>query len=69
MSEWISGRLQSAKPVEGARERRRVEIGVGSQILADLGVTDMVLLTNSEAHVYVGLEGFGLHIVGTRRIE
>ncbi len=69
VSEWISRRTQSAKPAEGARERRQVEIGVGSQILTDLGVRDMVLLTNSTAHVYVGLEGFGLRIVGTRRIE
>jgi len=69
VSEWIAGRVQPAKPAEGARERRRVEIGVGSQILTDLGVRDMVLLTNSPAHVYVGLEGFGLRIVGTRRIE
>ncbi len=69
VSDWISGRLQSAKPVEGARERRQVEIGVGSQILSDLGVRDMVLLTNSPAQVYVGLEGFGLRIVGTRGIE
>ena len=69
VSEWIAGRAQPAKPAEGARERRRVEIGVGSQILTDLGVRDMVLLTNSPAHVYVGLEGFGLRIVGTRRIE
>ena len=50
------------------RERRQVEIGVGSQILLDLGVRDMMLLTNSPAHVYVGLEAFGLRIVGTRRI-
>jgi 3,4-dihydroxy 2-butanone 4-phosphate synthase/GTP cyclohydrolase II len=69
VSEWVSGRSQSAKPVEGARERRRVEIGVGSQMLTDLGVRDMVLLTNSPAQVYVGLEGFGLRIVGTRGIE
>jgi 3,4-dihydroxy 2-butanone 4-phosphate synthase/GTP cyclohydrolase II len=69
VSEWIAGRVQPAKPAEGARERRRVEIGVGSQILTDLGVRDMVLLTNSPAQVYVGLEGFGLRIVGTRGIE
>ncbi len=50
------------------RERRQVEIGVGSQILRDLGVRDMILLTNSPAHVYVGLEAFGLRIVGTRSI-
>jgi 3,4-dihydroxy 2-butanone 4-phosphate synthase / GTP cyclohydrolase II len=69
VSDWIANRVQPAKAAEGARERRQVEIGVGSQILKDLGVRDMVLLTNSPAHVYVGLEGFGLRIVGTRRIE
>ncbi len=69
ISEWIASRAQPKKPVDGSRERRRVEIGIGSQILRDLGVRDMVLLTNSPAHVYVGLEGFGLRIVDTRRIE
>ena len=70
VSEGIERRASTGKKEEdGARERRQVEIGVGSQILTDLGVRDMVLLTNSPAHVYVGLEGFGLRIVGTRRIE
>ena len=64
VSDWIERRARDPKTSEGARERRRVEIGVGSQILTDLGVRDMVLLTNSPAHVYVGLEGFGLRIVG-----
>jgi 3,4-dihydroxy 2-butanone 4-phosphate synthase/GTP cyclohydrolase II len=68
VSEWVE-RQQSRRKIGGARERRQVEIGVGSQILTDLGVRDMVLLTNSPAHVYVGLEGFGLRIVGTRKIE
>ena len=49
-------------------ERRQVEIGFGSQILRDLGVTDMILLTNSPEHKYVGLDGFGLRIVDTRKI-
>ncbi len=69
ISEWIASRAQPKKPSDGSRERRQVEIGIGSQILRDLGVSDMVLLTNSPAHVYVGLEGFGLRIVDTRRIE
>ena len=69
LSERINQRSQAAKAAVGARERRQVEIGVGSQILRELGVTDMVLLTNKPAHVYVGLEGFGLRIVGTRGIE
>jgi 3,4-dihydroxy 2-butanone 4-phosphate synthase/GTP cyclohydrolase II len=50
-------------------DRRQVEIGVGSQILRHMGVKDMVLLTNSPPHVYVGLEAFGLRVVGTKRIE
>lgn len=69
VSEWVEGRQQTPKKTNGALERRQVEIGIGSQILTDLGVEDMVLLTNSPAHVYVGLEGFGLRIVETRRIE
>ena len=69
LSERVDQRPQSPSNAGGVRERRQVEIGVGSQILRELGVTDMVLLTNEPAHVYVGLEGFGLRIVGTRRIE
>ena len=45
-----------------SKERRQVEIGIGSQILADLGVKDMTLLTTSPQHVYVGLEAFGLRV-------
>ena len=37
------------------------EYGVGAQILADLGVTEMRLMTNNPAR-YGGLEGFGLEI-------
>jgi 3,4-dihydroxy 2-butanone 4-phosphate synthase/GTP cyclohydrolase II len=42
------------------------EYGVGAQILLDLGVRDMILLTNSASKTVVGLEGYGLRIVGTR---
>ena len=38
------------------------EYGIGAQILVDLGVTTMRLLTNNPAK-YGGLEGFGLNIV------
>ena len=50
-------------------DRRQVEIGIGSQILRDLGVTDMILLSNAPPSRYVGLEAFGLRIVGQRKIE
>ncbi len=52
-----------------SREQRNVEIGVGAQILRDLGVTDMVLLSNSPQSVYVGLDGYGLRITDQRPIE
>jgi 3,4-dihydroxy 2-butanone 4-phosphate synthase/GTP cyclohydrolase II len=44
------------------------DYGVGAQILAELGVRDMILLTNTH-HSLVGLEGYGLSIVGERAIE
>jgi 3,4-dihydroxy 2-butanone 4-phosphate synthase/GTP cyclohydrolase II len=41
--------------------------GIGAQILADLGIHDMVLLTNSHRNV-VAIEGYGLNIVGEQPI-
>lgn len=43
------------------------DYGVGAQILTDLGVSDMVLLSNTE-HSIVGLDGYGLTISGRRAI-
>jgi 3,4-dihydroxy 2-butanone 4-phosphate synthase/GTP cyclohydrolase II len=43
------------------------DYGVGAQILIDLGVKEMVLLSNSKKSV-VGLEGFGLKIVGQKPV-
>ncbi|MET0546375.1 MAG: 3,4-dihydroxy-2-butanone-4-phosphate synthase [Caulobacterales bacterium] len=41
--------------------------GIGAQILADIGITEMELLTNSPAHHLVGLDGYGLTIVAERK--
>jgi len=46
--------------------RRLVEYGVGAQILIDLGVRELELLTDSPLPKVVGLEGYGLTITGTR---
>jgi 3,4-dihydroxy 2-butanone 4-phosphate synthase / GTP cyclohydrolase II len=44
------------------------DYGIGAQILLDLGVQEMTLLTNSPKNV-VGLEGYGLYISGHKPIE
>ena len=41
--------------------------GIGAQILSDLGIQDMILLTNSHRNI-VAIEGYGLNIVGERPI-
>lgn len=41
--------------------------GIGAQILIDLGVQKMVLLSNTEKHI-IGLEGYGLEIVEHRSL-
>ena len=38
------------------------DIGIGAQILIDLGISHMKLLTNSEPSRYIGLSGYGLEI-------
>lgn len=43
------------------------DYGIGAQILNDLGVREMILLSNTKKTV-VGLEGYGLTIVGQRAI-
>ncbi|HLU41214.1 MAG TPA: bifunctional 3,4-dihydroxy-2-butanone-4-phosphate synthase/GTP cyclohydrolase II [Microthrixaceae bacterium] len=44
------------------------EYGIGAQILNDLGITTMRLMTNNPAK-YGGLEGFGLEITGRVPLE
>jgi 3,4-dihydroxy 2-butanone 4-phosphate synthase/GTP cyclohydrolase II len=44
------------------------QYGLGAQILSSLGLTDIVLVTNSAAPRVVGLEAYGLTISGTRAI-
>jgi len=51
-------------------DRRRVkEYGVGAQILLDLGVKEMILLTDTPEKKVVALDGYGLEIVGTHPIR
>ena len=43
------------------------DYGIGAQILLDLGIKDMILLTNTRRTV-IGLDGYGLNIVEQRQI-
>ncbi|MGA9894787.1 MAG: 3,4-dihydroxy-2-butanone-4-phosphate synthase [Xanthobacteraceae bacterium] len=52
-----------------ARSRQWREVGLGAQILKDLGVTSIRLLTSSRGMTYVGLSGFGIEITGTEPVE
>ncbi len=47
--------------------KRLMDYGVGAQILVDLGVQNMILLTNT-SKVIVGLEGYGLKVAEQRAI-
>ena len=44
------------------------QYGLGAQILAALGLSELELLTNSPSPKVVGLEAYGLSITGTRKI-
>ncbi|WP_085908010.1 3,4-dihydroxy-2-butanone-4-phosphate synthase [Kiloniella majae] len=63
LSDAIKTRL--GEPVEINHDLR--DYGVGAQILLDLGVQKMILLTNSEKNI-VGLDGYGLSVVEQRPI-
>ena len=63
----ISARL--TEQAGGAGQQRLIEYGIGAQILLDLGVHEMVLLSNSPQRKIVGLEGYGLKVTGHRGLE
>ena len=53
---------------EVARSRQWREVGLGAQILKDLSITSIRLLTSAKL-TYVGLAGFGIEIVSTERVD
>ncbi len=63
VSERLRQMLQQARPEPALRD-----YGIGAQILLDLGVKNMILLSNHERTI-VGLDGYGINIVEQRRIE
>src|SRR5262245_42722669 len=53
---------------EVARSRQWREVGLGAQILKDLGISSIRLLTARKL-TYVGLAGFGIEIVSTEKLD
>jgi len=62
LSERVRGYIATGKTVPQLRD-----YGIGAQILLDLGVRDMILLSNTPQTI-VGLEGYGLSVVERRPI-
>ena len=66
LSETISSSLSGGVSPDAAQGLR--EYGVGAQILNELGVSQMVLLSNRQANV-ISLEGYDLEITGWQKLE
>ena len=64
LSEKLQRKLKT-KDEESIAASELRDYGIGAQILLDLGIKDMILLTDSEKTV-VGLEGYGLNIVARK---
>jgi 3,4-dihydroxy 2-butanone 4-phosphate synthase / GTP cyclohydrolase II len=63
------GHMKSEKTGSAAsREQVWRDIGLGAQILRDLGIHSIRLIATGERH-YVGLSGFGIEIAETIRID
>jgi 3,4-dihydroxy 2-butanone 4-phosphate synthase/GTP cyclohydrolase II len=63
----LSDRVRRRMGSENFAPRELRDYGVGAQILIDLGVKEMILLSNTRRTI-VGLEGYGLSVVGQRPI-
>jgi 3,4-dihydroxy 2-butanone 4-phosphate synthase/GTP cyclohydrolase II len=63
LSDRVRARLEGTRPASADLR----DYGVGAQILLDLGVRDMILLSNTRRTI-IGLEGYGLTVVEQRPI-
>jgi 3,4-dihydroxy 2-butanone 4-phosphate synthase/GTP cyclohydrolase II len=63
MSTGIHALMEGKLPASDLRD-----YGIGAQLLLDLGVRNMILLSNHKRHI-VGLEGYGLNVVEQRHMD
>jgi 3,4-dihydroxy 2-butanone 4-phosphate synthase/GTP cyclohydrolase II len=64
----VSDRLRVKKGERPMADMDLRDYGIGAQILVDLGVREMLLLSNSKRAI-IGLDGYGLTIAGYEPIE
>jgi 3,4-dihydroxy 2-butanone 4-phosphate synthase/GTP cyclohydrolase II len=64
MSDRVRAKKDNVKP-QGTELR---DYGVGAQILLDLGIKEMTLLSNTK-RTLIGFEGWGLSIAGQRPLR
>jgi 3,4-dihydroxy 2-butanone 4-phosphate synthase/GTP cyclohydrolase II len=67
-SQTLRSPTEQTSGSESSRQQQWLEIGVGAQILRDLGVSSIRLLAGRN-HSYVGLRGFGIELAETLAIE
>jgi 3,4-dihydroxy 2-butanone 4-phosphate synthase/GTP cyclohydrolase II len=65
LSERLKRRLEGTPSKESGHELR--DYGVGAQILLDLGVSNLILLSNHPRTI-IGIDGYGLTVVEQRAI-
>lgn len=57
-----------AAPKDVPRKQELKDYGIGAQILRDLGVSHMKILSNTEKNI-IGLEGYGLSVAGFEKLD
>ena len=65
--ESLSNKMSNLLKINSKNNKNIREYGVGAQILSDLGVKNMTILSNKKSNA-IGLEGFGLTIKNWKRL-
>ncbi|MFZ4122138.1 MAG: 3,4-dihydroxy-2-butanone-4-phosphate synthase [Caulobacterales bacterium] len=65
----LTRRLAPHPDEPSPQERMLREYGIGAQILRELGVGKMTLMSNKQPARIIGLVGYGLEVVGWREVE
>ncbi len=66
--EWVARQVIKKQGRLKKEEADLRHYGIGAQILVDLGVSEMILLSNHKRNI-VGLEGYGLKVVGQKALN